>query len=100
MPVPLQQISQESNLLKVNEDIFRLLELKDYAIAMIDVSGHIKSWNFGAEHIYGFSANEVIGKHISTFYTEDAIQNQQPWINLKIAEETGRKEDEGWKYKK
>ncbi len=41
--------------------------VKDYAFFMIDAKGNIMTWNEGAKNIKGYSANEIIGKNISTF---------------------------------
>src|SRR5687768_17605318 len=44
----------------------------DYAIFMLDPAGHIASWNAGAQRIKGYTADEVIGRHFSMFYTDEA----------------------------
>jgi PAS domain S-box-containing protein len=88
------QMLFEENFSKV------LLDLKDYAIAVIDTLGTVMSWNVGAEHIYGFSAAEVLSKHFSNIYDEQELQNIQPWIDLQVVQENGRYEREGWEYKK
>ena len=40
----------------------------DYAIYLLDLEGHVASWNPGAEKIKGYIADEIIGKHFSCFY--------------------------------
>ena len=37
----------------------------DYAIYMLDLEGHVVSWNAGAQRIKGYRADEVIGQHFS-----------------------------------
>ena len=32
--------------------------------------GHVATWNDGAERIKGYTADEIIGRHFSTFYPE------------------------------
>lgn len=88
--------------LKESEERFRLIvqNVKDYAIFLLDANGYIKTWNIGAERIKGYSANEIIGKHISTFYIEEEILRNEPEKNLKIAKEKGRFESEGWRVRK
>jgi PAS domain S-box-containing protein len=40
---------------------------------MLDPSGHVISWNSGAERIKGYAAAEIIGKHFSCFYLPEAV---------------------------
>ncbi|MCW3070276.1 MAG: sensor signal transduction histidine kinase [Bacteroidetes bacterium] len=88
--------------LQESEERFRLLveSVKDYAVFRVDTNGRIASWNSGAENIKGYTADEVIGKHISVFYTADEIERGEPEYNLKMAKELGRHESEGWRVRK
>ena len=43
----------------------------DYAIYMIDPEGRVLSWNSGGVRLKGYSANEIIGRHFSAFYTAE-----------------------------
>ena len=84
------------------DDSFRLLveSVRDYAIVMLDPSGHVVSWNPGAERIKGYRPDEIVGKHFSCFYPADAIQRGLPEQELKTAAKEGRFEDEGWRMRK
>lgn len=81
-------------------DLYRLLveSVRDYAIFHLDPEGYVASWNIGAERIKGYRADEIIGKHFSTFYPEG--DKDKPPLELKGAIETGRYEDEGWRVRK
>lgn len=84
------------------EDLSALmLEFKDYAIIRIDSSGFIRSWNLGAEHIYGYTFSEILGHHFSRFYGNDYSGNEAA-VNrsLTTALDAGRCEEDGWRYKK
>ncbi|GAB2984768.1 hypothetical protein GCM10027049_23570 [Mucilaginibacter puniceus] len=85
-----------------DEKLFRLLvaQVKDNAIFMIDPNGYILSWNQGAEHIIGYTEDEIIGKHISGFYTPEDIQKNEPRKNLNDALKNGISEVEGWRMRK
>jgi two-component system NtrC family sensor kinase len=85
-----------------SDEHFRLLVegVKDYAIIMLDPNGRIVSWNSGAERIKQYQASEIIGRHVSCFYTSDDIQVGKPEQGLEIAARHGRFEDEGWRVRK
>src|SRR3954470_4642474 len=74
--------------------------VQDYAIYLLDRSGHIVSWNRGAEKLKGYAAAEIIGQHFSVLYPPDAIQRRWPERELKMAQESGRLEDDGWRVRK
>lgn len=74
--------------------------VKEYAIFIIDVNGYITSWNKGAEQSKGYTANEILGEHISIFYTPEEIANNEPETNLQLAKAYGRFEKEGWRVRK
>jgi PAS domain S-box-containing protein len=67
---------------------------------MLDPNGMILSWNEGAERIKGYTREEIIGKHFSVFYPEEAIRSKWPETELENAAKTGRFEDEGWRIRK
>jgi PAS domain S-box-containing protein len=72
----------------------------DYAIYMLDVDGTIINWNPGAERIKGYSRAEIVGRHLSTFYTPEDIERDLPKTALGTALETGKYEAEGWRVRK
>ena len=86
----------------ISDEMFRLLveNVRDYAIFMLDPNGIVASWNAGAQHIKGYTREEIVGKHFSTFYTPDAIARRWPQHELAVAREEGRFEDEGWRLRK
>jgi PAS domain S-box-containing protein len=94
--------AEHLKIITENEERFRILveQVKDYSIIMVDPKGRVSSWNLGAENIKGYKREEVIGKPISIFYTDEEIKRNEPENNLKIAKEKGRYESEGWRKKK
>jgi len=85
-----------------NGDLYRLLvdRVIDYAIFVLDPNGIILSWNAGAERLKGYTADDIIGKHFSIFYPDQALAVDRPGEELEIAKKTGRVEDEGWRLRK
>ena len=88
--------------LRASEERFRLLVqgVRDYAIFMLDPRGNVTSWNEGAQRIKGYTASEIIGKHISIFYTDEDAAVGKAQLNLERAVKEGRIEDEGWRVRK
>lgn len=88
--------------LRQTEERYRTMVegIRDYAIFMLDTKGNIVSWNEGAKRIKGWSANEIIGKHFSSFYTSEDLESKKPERELKIAVATGKYEEEGWRVRK
>jgi PAS domain S-box-containing protein len=85
-----------------SERRFRLLVegVADYAIYMLDPSGVVTNWNLGAKRIKGYEADEIIGRHFSTFYTKEDREGGLPIRALTAAREQGRYEAEGWRVRK
>ncbi|HWI70512.1 MAG TPA: PAS domain S-box protein [Baekduia sp.] len=77
-----------------------VLGVRDYAIFLLDAGGHVTTWNAGAENAKGYSAEEIVGRHFSLFYTEEDRERGHPDEELRIARETGRYEEEGWRVRK
>ncbi|MFL5608010.1 MAG: PAS domain-containing sensor histidine kinase [Gemmatimonadaceae bacterium] len=84
----------------VSDGMYRLLveSVRDYAIFALDTTGHVLSWNRGAQRFKGYEAHEIIGKHFSVFYTP--ADQWKPPRELQIATEEGRFEEEGWRLRK
>jgi PAS domain S-box-containing protein len=72
----------------------------DYAIYMLSPDGIVSTWNAGAQRFKGYTAEEIIGKHFSCFYTEQDRANNLPVRALQTALTNGKFEDEGWRVRK
>src|SRR3954469_5913747 len=72
----------------------------DYAIYMLSPQGRVASWNAGAQRFKGYTADEIIGEHFSRFYTDEDRATDLPGRALRIAQEEGRFEAEGWRLRK
>ena len=88
--------------LRASEERFRLLveSVVDYAIFMLEPDGRIASWNLGAQRLKGYRAEEIVGRHFSTFYTEPDRAAGNPQRLLDAAMREGRVEQEGWRVRK
>lgn len=83
------------------ELLYQLVDsVKDYAIYVSDLNGHIVSWNIGAEKIFGYTAEEAIGQHGRILFTPQDQAEGVPEHELKTALEKGCAEDERWHLRK
>jgi PAS domain S-box-containing protein len=84
------------------EERFDLLatDAKEYAVFLVGLDGHLLCWNAGAERIFGFSSDEVVGQHFSRFFTPEAIRAGEPERELKSALADGRADNVCWQVRK
>jgi len=84
------------------DDTYRILveTVKDYAIFMLDVHGNVRTWNAGATLLKGYTPNEIIGRHFSTFYSASDVAAGKPQLELETCLRDGKVEDESWRYRK
>src|ERR1700709_1548915 len=63
----------DTHAIDANSERFAAIvrDIQDYAIFMLDREGHVMSWNAGARSIKGYEADEIVGRHFSTFYTAE-----------------------------
>jgi two-component system CheB/CheR fusion protein len=89
-------------LLRESEENLRLLieSATDYAIFTTTPESLIKTWNAGAERIFGYTEKEIIGKSCSILFTDEDRSNGEPEKERQTALEKGRAEDERWHLRK
>jgi formate hydrogenlyase transcriptional activator len=73
--------------------------VRDYALFLLSADGLIAFWYAGAQRIYGYKGEEVIGQHVSLLYP-DADAHRQLQAKLKRAASEGHVGSEGWHVKK
>ena len=96
----IRDVTREAT--KAIGDQFRLLvqRVRDYAIFLLDPDGNIASWNEGLQRIKGYTADDIIGKHLSVFYTPEDNKEGVPARLLYVARTVGQVESEGWRLRK
>ncbi|HXH70929.1 MAG TPA: PAS domain S-box protein [Pyrinomonadaceae bacterium] len=72
----------------------------DYAIFTITPDNIVDSWNAGAEKVFGFKEEEIIGKSGAILFTLEDRARDVPEKEIKCASETGKAEDERWHIRK
>jgi PAS domain S-box-containing protein len=88
--------------LRASEEQFAQLVsgVQDYAVFLLDQDGKILTWNAGAERIKGYRSEDIVGSHFSRFYPPQIAASGWPAHELRVATETGRFEEEGWRVRK
>lgn len=102
-PVPRKASDDEKamNTLQHSELLQLLVDsVKDYAIIMLDPRGNVISWSPTAERLMGWRHDEIIGQHFSRFYPAEDIEQGKTEMELRVATQEGRFEDEGWRVRK
>jgi rsbT co-antagonist protein RsbR len=74
--------------------------ITDYEVIRLDAQGYVQSWSPGAERLKGYTREEVLGHHLSMFYTEEDVRTGLAERELAIATREGRFEGEGWRVRK
>jgi PAS domain S-box-containing protein len=72
--------------------------VQDYALLLADRDGKIVAWYSGAERIYGYSAGEAIGQHLSVLYPAENSRLVKEELSRAAVE--GHKGSEGWGQRK
>jgi PAS domain S-box-containing protein len=80
------------------EELYRLIveNSREYAIFMQDHQGKIVTWNTGAERLFGYSAEDVLGHPASIIFTPEDRARQVPARELETARRSGKAHGERW----
>lgn len=70
-----EQKKLENELARVSAYMAAILDDSTDAIIGLDCDFNIRSWNKGAEKIYGYKAEEIIGKNFSVLVPPDLIKS-------------------------
>jgi PAS domain S-box-containing protein len=93
---------QAEEALRASEERFRLLveDVVDHALYLVDPQGRVASWNKGAERLKGYTEEEIVGEHLSRFYTRADQSNGVVEHALEVTAREGRYSSEGWRVRK
>jgi PAS domain S-box-containing protein len=91
----------EDELRQAEERLRLLVEsVQDYAIFSVTPDGRVSYWNAGAERVFGFAEQEIMGRPIDLVFTPEDRAAGVPAAELAEALETGRAADERWHLRK
>ena len=74
--------------------------VQDYALYLMDTDGQVVAWYGGAERIYGYTSEEIVGQQMSLLDGEDGTLRGKLDDKLKRAAAEGHLGAEGWHIKK
>src|SRR3954468_23129127 len=99
---PARQSHRMPGVVSFADAVYRRLieDSTGYAIALLDGNGKIETWNRGAEILFGYRADEVIGQHISVIFPEEDRAAVVPSHEIDKACSTGRAEAARWLVRK
>ncbi len=88
--------------LRQAEERLRLLidSVQDYAIFSVTPDNRVSYWNAGAERVFGFDEQEIIGQPIDVVFTSEDRAAGVPAAELAEARASGRAADERWHVRK
>lgn len=88
--------------LRLSEEKFSLLVegARDYAIFLLDPSNTIIHWNSGAARVFGWSANEAVGRNGNLVFTPEDRAIAREEKELKTALRKGVANDRRWHIRK
>ena len=75
-------------------------DAREYAIFLVAPDGLILCWNPGAERLFGYRSNDVVGQHFSQFFSAEDVRSGQPEHELKSAEADGHAASLRWQLRK
>ncbi|WP_308812399.1 ATP-binding protein [Variovorax sp. WS11] len=73
---------------------------KDFAVITLDTAGCVTGWNKGAELMFGYSVDEIVGEHFRRLFVPEDRAGGMPEQELKAARDNGRALDERWHLRK
>jgi len=93
--MPKEQFFETSKLLPLLIDT-----VEEYAIFFLDSQGQIRTWNRAAQRLNGWTAEEIVGQHLSRLFSPKGVQDGEAEKEINTAKEQGRCEVEGWRVRK
>jgi PAS domain S-box-containing protein len=91
----------ENELQQAQEQLRLIIEnIKDHAVFTVDLDGFIRTWNSGAERLFGYSGTEAVGQNVAIIFTDEDRALRVPEYEMQKALASGYANDERWHVRK
>jgi PAS domain S-box-containing protein len=78
-------VTEFKNAAETNAQLAAVIQSSQDAVMSMGVDGLVRTWNPGAEALFGYSAEEIIGKPIQTLYPDDG-QEEHDFLYAGLSE--------------
>ncbi len=94
----MERRQEAEQLLREREERLRLIFENAHGVAILsyDLNGNINDWNEGAERVFGYSKEEILGQHCSEIFTPEDRAINYPEEELRKARENKSCADDRW----
>jgi len=79
-------------------ELLKLLldQAEEYALFLMAADGTVTDWFPGAEHVFGYAADEMVGRPATCLFNKDDIERGAERNEFEVAASAGRAEDDRW----
>src|SRR5262249_33814213 len=97
-----EERGREEDWKRDSGNLFRLMveSVSDYSIFAIDTGGRILSWNKGAEEVFGYRKEEIVGESFAILFTPEDRSQGAPERELENVRSNGRSGENRWHLRK
>jgi PAS domain S-box-containing protein len=95
-------LQEKTEALGEAQERLRLMleNVKDHAIFTTDVDGKVLDWSVGAQNVFQYTSEEIVGQPFARLFTAEDQQRGVPQQELRHAVAMGRAQDERWHVRK
>jgi diguanylate cyclase (GGDEF)-like protein/PAS domain S-box-containing protein len=95
--VSRRQNHVQNNEASAREQALLIAAIREYAIVRMDSRGIVQTWNAGAQRIYGYPPEEILGRQADVLCVADDIATGTPAARLADARAAGSLTHESWR---
>ncbi|MGH8212746.1 MAG: PAS domain-containing protein, partial [Rhodanobacteraceae bacterium] len=96
--IDITHLRRTEHKLRLSEENFQqaVLAIRDLAVIVLDAEMRVTAWNPGAEQLFGYSEQDMLGEPLTRLYTPDDVAAQVPQHDLAGADADGNVEVGHW----